>query len=34
MYEIPSEKLSEFKVTLEYAKEQFSKSKVAQLSVA
>ena len=34
MYEIPSEKLGEFKVTLEYAKEQFSKSKVAQLSVA
>jgi ATP-dependent Clp protease ATP-binding subunit ClpX len=34
MYEIPSEKLSEFKVNLEYAKEQFSKSKVAQLSVA
>ena len=34
MYEIPSEKLSEFKVTLEYAKEQFSKSKVSQLSIA
>ena len=34
MYEIPSKKLGEFKVTLEYAKEQFSKSKVAQLSVA
>lgn len=34
MYEIPSENLGEFKVTLEYAKEQFSKSKVAQLSVA
>ena len=34
MYEIPSEKLGEFKVKLEYAKEQFSKSKVAQLSVA
>ncbi len=34
MYEIPSEKLGEFKVTLEYAKEQFSKSKVAQMSVA
>jgi ATP-dependent Clp protease ATP-binding subunit ClpX len=34
MYEIPSEKLGEFKITLEYAKEQFSKSKVAQMSVA
>jgi len=34
MYEIPSEKLGEFKVTLEYAQAQFSKSKVAQLSVA
>ncbi len=34
MYEIPSEKLVEFKVTFEYAKEQFSKSKVAQMSVA
>ncbi len=34
MYEIPSEKLGEFKITLEYAKEQFSKSKVAQMTVA
>lgn len=34
MYDIPSEQLPEFKVTVEYAKEKFSKSKVAQLAEA
>jgi ATP-dependent Clp protease ATP-binding subunit ClpX len=32
MFDIPSEKIAEFKLTLEYAKDKFSKSKVAQLS--
>jgi ATP-dependent Clp protease ATP-binding subunit ClpX len=34
MYDIPSEQLAEFKVTVNYAKEKFSKSNVAKLSVA
>ena len=34
MYDIPSEQLAEFKVTVDYAKEKFSKSNVAKLSVA
>ena len=35
MYNIPAqEDIKEFKVTVEYAKDQFSKSKVAQLKVA
>ncbi len=34
MFDLPSEKVSEFKVTLEYAQQQFGKSKVAQLKVA
>lgn len=34
MYNLPSQDIKEFKVTAEYAKEQFSKSKVAQLKVA
>ena len=34
MYNIPAQDIKEFKVTAEYAKEQFSKSKVAQLKVA
>lgn len=33
MYELPSLKTTEFKVTKTYAEEQFSKSKVAQLNV-
>jgi ATP-dependent Clp protease ATP-binding subunit ClpX len=33
MYELPSLKTTEFKVTKAYAEEQFSKSKVAQLNV-
>lgn len=34
MYELPSKDEKEFRVDLEYAKEQFSKSKVARLKVA
>ena len=34
MYDIPSEKLAEFKITANYCNEQFSKSKVAQLAIA
>jgi ATP-dependent Clp protease ATP-binding subunit ClpX len=34
MYDIPSEKLEEFKITATYCKDQFSKSKVAQLAIA
>ena len=34
MYDIPSEQLAEFKVTVDYAREKFSKSNVAKLSVA
>lgn len=34
MYDIPSEKLAEFKITASYCNEQFSKSKVAQLAIA
>ena len=34
MYDIPSEQLAEFKVTVDYAKEKFSKSNVAKLSAA
>ena len=34
MFELPSNTDKEFKLTLEYAKEQFSKSKVARLKVA
>jgi ATP-dependent Clp protease ATP-binding subunit ClpX len=34
MYDIPSEQLADFKVTVDYAREKFSKSNVAKLSVA
>ena len=34
MYEIPSTKTASFKVTLDYARDQFSKSKVAQLNIS
>ena len=34
MYELPSKNEKEFRVDLEYAKAQFSKSKVARLKVA
>ena len=34
MYEIPSTKTASFKVTLDYARNQFSKSKVAQLNIS
>jgi ATP-dependent Clp protease ATP-binding subunit ClpX len=34
MYEIPSEKLADFKISADYCKEQFSKSKVAQLAIS
>jgi ATP-dependent Clp protease ATP-binding subunit ClpX len=34
MFDLPSQKIIEFKITLAYAKEQFNQSKVAQLSVA
>lgn len=34
MFDLPSEQVTEFKVTLEYAQQQFGKSKVAQLKVA
>lgn len=34
MFELPSRKEKEFKVTLAYAREQFSKSKLSQLKVA
>jgi ATP-dependent Clp protease ATP-binding subunit ClpX len=34
MFDLPTNPENEFKVTLEYAKNQFSKSKVAQLKVA
>ena len=34
MYEIPSEKLTDFKISADYCKEQFSKSKVAQLAIS
>jgi len=34
MFDLPSQKINEFKITLAYAKEQFNQSKVAQLSVA
>lgn len=34
MFELPSQKINEFKISLDYAKEQFNQSKVAQLSVA
>ena len=34
MYELPSSGEQEFKVTLDYAKRQFSKSKLAKLKVA
>jgi ATP-dependent Clp protease ATP-binding subunit ClpX len=34
MFQLPSSKEKEFKVTLSYAKEQFSKSKLSQLRVA
>ena len=34
MYELPSKKESEFKVTLDYAEAQFSKSKMSTLLVA
>ncbi|MFN9799634.1 MAG: ATP-dependent Clp protease ATP-binding subunit ClpX, partial [Bacteroidota bacterium] len=34
MFQLPSSKEKEFKVTLSYAREQFSKSKLSQLRVA
>jgi ATP-dependent Clp protease ATP-binding subunit ClpX len=34
MFDLPSKKIKEFRVSTEYAKEQFSKSKVARLKVA
>ncbi len=34
MFEIPSSKMKEFRVTLEYAQNKFSKSKIAKLRVA
>jgi ATP-dependent Clp protease ATP-binding subunit ClpX len=34
MFDLPSKKIKEFRVSAEYAKEQFSKSKVARLKVA
>jgi ATP-dependent Clp protease ATP-binding subunit ClpX len=34
MYEIPSSKEKDFKVTLQYAKDKFSHSKLSQLKVA
>ena len=34
MYELPSQKVGEFKVTADYAREQFSQSKIAKLKVA
>jgi ATP-dependent Clp protease ATP-binding subunit ClpX len=34
MYELPAGNETEFRVTLEYAKAQFSKSKLAKLRVA
>jgi hypothetical protein len=34
MYQLPSSKEKEFKVTLSYAREQFSHSKLSQLKVA
>ena len=34
MYELPSSQEKEFKVTLTYAREKFSRSKLSQLKVA
>jgi hypothetical protein len=34
MYELPSQKLKEFEVTLEYAQRKFSSSKLSMLKVA
>jgi ATP-dependent Clp protease ATP-binding subunit ClpX len=34
MYELPSSDFKEFKVTLPYAREKFSRSKMSQLKVA
>jgi ATP-dependent Clp protease ATP-binding subunit ClpX len=34
MFDLPSKKIKEFRVSSDYAKEQFSKSKVARLKVA
>jgi hypothetical protein len=34
MYELPSQKLKEFEVTLEYAQRKFGSSKLSMLKVA